>query len=259
MQNKHAQISNDDVSAISKYVPNQISTQHFKLNFPNAESIPFEYYTDQRYNDLRRSKLMLFLECLADTALYRDIQNINKKRKAVESLLTRMNFPPITIRVSTDYAHKAIYSKLYVAECMERSCLNRAIAKSRDYNIRAIWENLKFQDLYHDICYKIAVNVDPRSIINSLHLKTQIINQTVSLKDIANLFGKQLCPEKYEKLDKKINQRVNQEVKVRYSTLYRCFRCKNNKCTSERVYNRSLDEGVNLRIRCTVCYNEWGA
>ena len=120
-------------------------------------------------------------------------------------------------------------------------------------------ETLKFRDLYHEICYKIAVNIDSKSIIGSIHLISLIRDKNVNLSDIANLSGKKLCPEKYEKITKKINLRVNQEVKIKYSSLYRCFRCKNNKCTSERVYNRSLDEGVNLLITCTVCYNEWGA
>jgi DNA-directed RNA polymerase subunit M/transcription elongation factor TFIIS len=235
--------------------------EHFKLDFPNAEPIPFEYYTDTSYNELRRCKLILFTDCLSSSVVSfeNDYKNINIKKKVIFNLLVSLGFKKTISKKIIDYTYGEIYSKFYIAEKIERGCFNRTINKSRHYNIRAIWETLKFRDLYHDICYKVAININPTSIIDSIYLINLIKNKSVKLSNIANLSGKKLCPEKYEKIDKKINLRVNQEVKIKYSTLYRCFRCKNNKCTSERVYNRSLDEGVNLRITCTVCYNEWGA
>ena len=241
--------------------PNLYSEEPFTLDFPKAESIPFEYYTDQKYNELRRCKLILFTNCLSSSAVTfeNDNNNINLKRKCIFDLLINAGFEKNIAKLVRNYAYDEIYSKFYIAEKIEIGCLNRTINKSRHYNIRAIWETLKFRELYHDICYKVAVNIDSSSIIGSIHLINLIKNKTVEFSNIANLSSKILCPEKYEKINKKINLRVNQEVKVKYSTLYRCFRCKNNKCTSERVYNRSLDEGVNLRITCTVCYNEWGA
>ena len=235
--------------------------QHFKLNFPNSEPIPFEYYVDPKYNELRRCKLLLFTNCLNASAVVfeNDSKNINLKRKIIFDLLAAAGFEKNTAKITRNYVYEEVYSKFQIAKNIEKSCLNRTISKSRHYNIRAIWETLKFRDLYHEICYKIAVNIDSKSIIGSIHLISLIRDKNVNLSDIANLSGKKLCPEKYEKITKKINLRVNQEVKIKYSSLYRCFRCKNNKCTSERVYNRSLDEGVNLLITCTVCYNEWGA
>jgi DNA-directed RNA polymerase subunit M/transcription elongation factor TFIIS len=241
--------------------PDLHSEKHFKLDFPKSEPIPFEYYTDEKYNELRRCKLILFTNCLSssDMKFEADHANVNLKRKYIFNLLINAGFKKTNVKLVRNYVYSAVYSNFYIAEKIESGCLNRTIDKSRYYNIRAIWETLKFRELYHDICYKVAVNIDPSSVIGSIHLINLIKNKTVDFVNIANLSSKTLCPEKYEKINKKINLRVNQEVKVKYSTLYRCFRCKNNKCTSERVYNRSLDEGVNLRITCTVCYNEWGA
>lgn len=234
--------------------PNKI-----QLTFPNAGSLPFKYYEDERYNQWRRRKIMLFGEYLSQISATNILAEENRiRREQVCSYLKNANFPHAYIQCICDYVCPKI-TAIFIAERIERGCMNRTIVKSRDYNIRAIWANNEFRNLYHSICYKISMNLDSKSIVGSDFLLMQIQQGKMALDDIANLSGKQLCPEKYEKLDKKINQRVNQEIKVKYSTLYKCFRCKNNKCTSERVYNRSLDEGVNLRITCTVCYNEWGA
>jgi DNA-directed RNA polymerase subunit M/transcription elongation factor TFIIS len=240
---------------------NSPTVPHFKLEYPKSAPIPFEYYTDTKYNELRRCKLILFTNCLSssDAVFENDYENNNIKRKCISKLLIDTGFKKNPTKIVRDYVCDAIYSNFYIAKKIEMGCFNRTISKSKHYNIRAIWETLKFRELYHDICYKVAINIDPTSIIGSLYLINLIKNKNVEICNIANLSSKTLCPEKYEKINKKINLRVNQEVKVKYSTLYRCFRCKNNKCTSERVYNRSLDEGVNLRITCTVCYNEWGA
>jgi DNA-directed RNA polymerase subunit M/transcription elongation factor TFIIS len=233
---------------------------HFNLIYPNSSSLPFIYYSDKRYNEIRRCKLILFSNSLNTNSIHfnNSINNINNKRKIIIKFLLLTGFKKNTAKLIRDYTYAPVYNKLYISEIIERGCLNRSLIKSREYNIRAIWENSKFRDLYHTICYKVSINMDSNSILKSNYINTQIEKKTIVLMLIANLSGKELCPQKYEKLNKKISQRMNQKIKIKYSTLYQCFKCKNNKCVTERVYNRSLDEGVNLRIKCTVCYNEWG-
>ena len=140
---------------------------------------------------------------------------------------------------------------------LEISCLNQTMKKAKTLNIRCVWSNDKFVNLYHSICYKISVNLDEKSTVGSDYLKTKILNQEYSLEDITNMSTRELCPIKYQKLDQKLNKRMSLETKVKYSELYRCRKCKRNQCITERRYNRSLDEGVNLMIKCTFCGNSW--
>ena len=149
------------------------------------------------------------------------------------------------------------FSKEFITKCIERGCLNRAIEKAKSYNIRCIWSNNKFLDLYHSICYKVACNIDSNSVVESNYILKKILKHEVDFKNIANMTSKELCPDKYGQIDDRINKRTNLEIKVKYSELYRCRKCKQNKTTTERRYNRSLDEGVNLTIHCTNCYHSW--
>ena len=149
-------------------------------------------------------------------------------------------------------------SKEYISEQLEKGCLNRAIKKAKEYNIRCIWSNPKFIDIYHSICYKVTINIDKNSSIKSDYIINKIINQDINLTDIANMKSKDLCPEKYVHIDEKMFKRTNLKRKIKFSELYRCKKCKRNQTTTERRYNRSLDEGVNLTIKCLFCGNTWG-
>ena len=88
-------------------------------------------------------------------------------------------------------------------------------------------------------------------------IKDKVVNKDCVLRDIANLTDKELCPDIYIIIDKKIETRNNLKTTIKFSELYKCFKCKRNQCTTERVYNRSIDEGINLMINCTFCGNRW--
>ena len=127
------------------------------------------------------------------------------------------------------------------------------------HNIRCVWSEPKFVNLYHNICYKLAINLDSDSCVKSESIKKKIINQEVQLQDVANMSSKELCPKKYEKIDQKINKRTNLERKIKFSELYKCSKCKRNQCTTERRYARSLDEGTDLTVHCLFCGHNWNA
>ena len=149
------------------------------------------------------------------------------------------------------------YTKEYIVRNLERGCLNRAIEKARVYNIRGVWSNENFTNLYHSICYKVSSNLDKNSAVNSCYIRDKILDKTYKISEIPNLTSIDLCPQKYEKITQKINKRINLEQKKKYSELYRCRKCKLNQTTTERRYNRSLDEGTNLTIHCIHCGYSW--
>ena len=55
------------------------------------------------------------------------------------------------------------------------------------------------------------------------------------------------------------NLENNNEIKIKYSELYRCNKCKRNQTKTERRYARSLDEGIDLTIICLFCGKRWNA
>lgn len=144
-------------------------------------------------------------------------------------------------------------SQIDIIKTLENSCSNESIRKSRDYNLRCVWDNNQFVDIYHSICYNIISVLDNKK--NSLFEK--IMNKSINLNTIANMSCKELLPEKYDDLSHQINKRVNTTQSQKYTELYFCYKCKRNKTTAERVQNRSGDEGSSFYITCLFCGTHW--
>jgi DNA-directed RNA polymerase subunit M/transcription elongation factor TFIIS len=245
----------------------ELSTKNdtpFKLKFPHSFVLDYDtYYEDMRYNNIRRCKLLLFGQCigtpeqLESKKLYYEV--IKNRRVLTDRILYNLGIGHYSNTQINRYLYDKQFTKEYVVRKLEKGCLNRAIQKSRVHNIRCVWSEPKFVDLYHSICYKLASNLDVDSCIKSGAIKEKIINGDVELQEVANMSSKTLCPKKYEKIDQKINKRTNLERKIKFSELYKCRKCKRNQCTTERRYARSLDEGTDLTIHCLFCGHSWCA
>lgn len=237
-----------------------------KINIPdfiNSVSLNYKEFYNNSYNAVRRSKIILFNECLFN--IDNDKKNIEKKTKLaryntmfkiIDNILTKYTYNKKSISTILNY-YSNIYYICNISKKLEISCLNNAITKANKYNIRPIWESEQFALLYHGICYRVSVNLDEYSIVKSGYLKNKILSNVFNIYNISSMTSSQLCPHKNQNIKKKIDKRSNIIINLKYSELYRCKKCKRNQTTTERRYNRSLDEGVNLTITCTFCGHQW--
>ena len=184
-----------------------------------------EFYT-VKYSCHRRAKAILFGSCLEHTKQY-TLLPYDKKTKLLIKL--------------------------------ERSCYNYAINKAADENIMATWSNDIFCDLYHAICYKISSNIDASNDINNTTLINAILSNTIDIDTLPYMTSQELFPSQYTEILQRVEASKNIVQSVKTSAMYRCSKCKQNKCTIENRYNRSLDEGVNLTITCMNCMHSWNA
>jgi DNA-directed RNA polymerase subunit M/transcription elongation factor TFIIS len=239
------------------------SSTDVHILFPNSIPLNYKYYQDERYTRLRRCKLMLFGDCLGDKETFHRkyiCSALNKrKRKNIEDMLYNMQFIKKVILEISDYLNTPYLTKDKIVEKLERGCVNRSIDKAKSYNIRCVWSDERFVNLYNSICYKVSSNIDPDSEVHSTYIKNKILRNELNLETVADMTSKELCPKKYEKIAKQIDQRINMKRKIKYSELFHCRKCKKNQCTTERRYNRSLDEGTNLTVKCMFCGHEWNA
>jgi DNA-directed RNA polymerase subunit M/transcription elongation factor TFIIS len=231
--------------------------------FPNSIPLSYKYYQDESYNRLRRCKLILFGDCLGDKETFNkkyigDALN-KRKRLSIEVLLHDMQIIKDAVLEISEYLNTPYLTKDKIIKKLERGCINRAIIKSKSYNIRCVWSDERFVNLYNSICYKVASNIDPESEVHSTYIKNKILKNELDLTKVAEMTSKELCPKKYEKINKQLDQRINLQRKIKYSELFHCRKCKRNQCTTERRYNRSLDEGTNLTVKCMFCGHEWNA
>ena len=195
------------------------------IKYKHAIPLPFKpFYTDRAFVPIRISKLIA----------------ISDKFGQIEQFL------------QLPYA-----KQIYIIKNIENSCLNETIRKSREYNIRCVWDNLQFEYVYHTICYNISSALDIKFDTGSKILVKKIFDEEIDLNTIANLSCKELCPEGYRDIIKTIDQRSNIEQTVKATSLYYCKKCGKNQCTATRVQNRSADEGSSFYVCCLFCGNKW--
>lgn len=183
--------------------------------------LPAKYYKDKKYTPIRRCKLILFGEILMKYALYRTFRRVKQ---------------------------------IAIIHDMERSCYKQTIDKSEKRNIISSWQNPIFEELYNDICYKIASNLDS-TFISSYYLADLVLNDKIDLKTIAGLSTKELCPDKYREISDKIERAKNIEIKKNTTSLYMCWKCKKFECTVENRYAAAGDESIPLTVTCVPCGN----
>ena len=230
-------------------------------DYNNSSSLSYVlYYVLGNYNNLRRSKLVLFSQCLN----YWNTDESDKKNEKIKYRLTKI-YQLLVNNMDSEFAMSILqfipceisYSRELACQTIEKSCYNKSIKDALNHNIRCVWSNDMFVKLYHSICYKVATNIDKHSPVKSDYIINKIMKNNIKLYLIANRPSQELCPSKYKNILKKINNRTNLKRNIKFSELYKCGKCKRNQCTTERRYNRSLDEGVNLMVHCLFCGHSW--
>jgi DNA-directed RNA polymerase subunit M/transcription elongation factor TFIIS len=230
------------------------------FQFPNAMVIPTSIYENPEYNRLRIAKLILISDSLGNKEFFDKNDKLNithkyRKKKIIAKYLASFK----NTNDILGYIFEHIKTRENITLQIESSCYNKTIKLANKNNITVDWACVLFVNIYNIICYKIASNIDPNSIVNSNFILDKIINDNIDLDNIASMPSRTLCPERYIEIDEKINKRNNLEIKIKFSELYKCKRCKKNQTTTERRYARSLDEGVDLTITCHFCGNKWNA
>lgn len=186
---------------------------------PNSLPLPIYFYEHKNYNEIRRAKIILFSHICNSYETFKKMP-MGKKFDIIKKI--------------------------------ERSCYNTTVNKANNADIRNTWSNPKFSDIYITVCMKISVNLE-----DSEKLFNKVINEEIKISELGSMSSQKLQPELHEKIINKIEQRFKQVIHFKECKLYKCNKCKSSKCTAEKLYNRGLDEGVNFKITCQECGNEW--
>ena len=197
-----------------------------KTNTPeNSDPLPIKYYKNP-YNTCRRAKFILFSS---------------------------------VFKHHPKFIEKSFDARFQLIEPIERSCFNYSIDKAKENNIPTKWDNTDFQFVYMVICAKIAANLDQTNTVHNTYLATAILNGLIDISALPKMTSQELYPEKYKTVLHKHEMSKNVARTVRTTAMYTCRRCKKSECTYENLYNRSLDEGINLMITCMSCGLEFKA
>lgn len=184
--------------------------------------LPLSVYWNTEYNDLRRGYILLIASLLNQYLIDGDIN---------------------------DHTDMIIL--------IEKSCYDNAVEIAEyelltpDFSIHA------FEHLYRTRMMRITKNLDHESEVGDEYLATGLLSGTIDACTVSKLDNKELSPQSNEKFFDELNQRLNQKVSVKTSTLYRCRQCGKKETTIRSVQMRSLDEGESLVICCQYCGYKW--
>ena len=142
---------------------------------------------------------------------------------------------------------------------IERACFNYTFNKAQEVSVPTSWENEEFINIYTIVCAKIISNIDQTNSVKNTYLADAIMCSTIDIKNLPKMTSQELYPDKYRNVLHQLELSKNVSRTIKTTTMYTCRRCKKSECTYENLYNRSLDEGVNLIVTCTYCGLEWKA
>lgn len=157
------------------------------------------------------------------------------------------------------FVEKSVDDRFALLKKIERSCYNYTFGKAQELNIPTKWLDPDFNNIYTIVCAKIASNIDQTNSVCNTYLADAIMNDTINILNLPKMTSQELHPEKYRTVLQQLEMSKNVSRTVRTTAMYTCRRCRKSECTYENLYNRSLDEGVNLIITCMSCGLEWKA
>jgi DNA-directed RNA polymerase subunit M/transcription elongation factor TFIIS len=145
--------------------------------------------------------------------------------------------------------------QLDIVVAIEKSCFDKVKEKSNEDAIYRDWSNEKYVYLYSLICGRVGSNLDADT--GNEYLINAIINDSIDIEKIGFMSSDELNPKIRKKINEDIEVRKNIKIKQKTTSLYTCRNCKSKKATCRAVQMKSLDEGKNLVLNCTVCSYRW--
>jgi DNA-directed RNA polymerase subunit M/transcription elongation factor TFIIS len=162
--------------------------------------------------NLRNIKYRLLLNTVQDNEFSSNYDDIE-----VEKMVTRLE------QICYDYANKAI-------EPSTEGLSNRIC-----------------EEIYHlKVGRCVGFLEDGKSFDKILK---KIMDGEILLDQLLDVNVIELFPERYPVQLARIEE-TSKEMEVKYSALYYCHKCKQNKCIAQRAQTRSCDEGMNIFLTC---------
>ena len=147
-----------------------------------------------------------------------------------------------------------------ISRIIEQNIFNHIINYSKTNNIKRLWINNIFRNLYISKIRSIYTNLKKDSYIKNIDFKKRILSGDINYKDIAKLTAFDIFPENWKELiDLKTKRdKLKYELKPEAMTdVFKCRKCNSRSCSYYEVQTRSADEPMTQFINCLNCGNRW--
>jgi len=163
------------------------------------------------------------------------------------------------LREHDDFLKKSLDERFALVERIEKAIYKQLLADARIANIPTKWSNDLFVDLYTTITARIVSNLASWAGVGNDYLYSAILHGDITVEILPSATSMVLFPDKHRSIIDKLEASKQVKFTKKTSSMYWCRKCHKNQCTEENLYNRSLDEGVNLTITCVNCNATWKA
>jgi DNA-directed RNA polymerase subunit M/transcription elongation factor TFIIS len=133
-----------------------------------------------------------------------------------------------------------------IASQLEEACHNNAI-EAIIPSVEGL-NNPLCEEIYHLKVARIIGFFEEETTFKKLFKK--IYEKDISINDLPDVNILELFPERYTKQLARIDE-TGKDLPVKYSTLYYCRRCGQNKCSIQSAQTRSLDECNTIFVNCS--------
>ncbi len=143
---------------------------------------------------------------------------------------------------------------------IEKSIYNSTIIYSKTNNIKRLWTNPHFYNIYQAKIRSIYTNINSDSYIRNVSFKKKIMDGEIDCSNISKLSAYDIFPENWKELiDEKLKKdKLKYELKPEAMTdIFKCHRCGSRSCSYYEVQTRSADEPMTQFINCLDCGNRW--
>jgi transcription elongation factor S-II len=147
-----------------------------------------------------------------------------------------------------------------ISNKIEKSILDYTIQVSIKRQNIIDWDDSLFSQLYLNKSRSIISNIKQDSYIKNTTFLSKIKDNKFENDKLACLNCQETFPEHWKNfLDEKYKkEKLMYEDDIQANTdMFKCGRCKKNKCTYYELQTRSADEGMTTFITCLTCGNRW--
>lgn len=146
-----------------------------------------------------------------------------------------------------------------LVNAIEKECYNECIRHASEHGIIKKWENKQFLNLYVQKSRILFNNIDKHSHVKNVFLMDKVLNQNITPEMLVKMNYQEINPEYWDPIIDKMNKLENKTLQPikNYTTMYKCGRCKERKCTYTEAQTRSADEPMTTFVTCLVCKHRW--
>jgi len=167
---------------------------------------------------------------------------------------------PVTFRKKIKNKLIEIIKDHEISENLERGIFNYSIQEAKKQKIIRKWDNSYFVRIYITKLHSILLNLRKNSYVKNNNLLKRLKHKEFKAHELAFMSAQEIFPKKWKKLiDAKIkrDESMCTENMEAATDQFKCYKCKNRKCTYYQLQTRSADEPMTTFVTCLICGTSW--